>query len=108
MFFKIQLNQFCRSFFVCLSTCGNKVVDGVLPLQHHPHALHKVLGVAPVPAGVQVPDLEVVHLSMVDLGHGPGDLPGDERLAPSGTFVVEQDPVTREHPVGLSESRVKK
>ena len=56
----------------------------------------------PVPHTVQVAQLEALHLAEVDLGQGPRHLPRHEGLPPPGALVVEQDPVTGVHGVGLA------
>ena len=57
---------------------GDDVVVGLVLLQHQPHRLHVVAGVAPVALGVEVAQHEVVLQAELDAGHGVGDLAGHE------------------------------
>ena len=50
---------------------GEDEVVGLVLLQHEPHPLHVVPGVAPVPHRVQVTQLETLQLTQVDLGNRP-------------------------------------
>src|SRR5215216_6562394 len=59
-------------------TRGDHEVVGLLLLEHQPHRLDVVLGVAPVALGVQVAELELVALAELDRGRVPGDLAGHE------------------------------
>ncbi len=77
------------------------VVVGPVLLQHPPHRLDVLGGVAPVPAGLQVAEVQAVLQARLDAGDGPGDLAGDERLPPPGALMVEQDAVDRIQAVGL-------
>ena len=83
-------------------TGGEHVVVGLVRLQHPPHALDVLGGVAPVTHRVEVPHVEVLLLSGLDGGDGARDLAGHEGLAAPRGLVVEQDPVGRVHPVGLA------
>ena len=77
------------------------VVRPVL-LEHEPHHLHVLLGVAPVALGLEVAEEELVLEPDLDPGRGPGDFPGDEGLAPPGRLVVEEDAVAGVHAVALA------
>mmetsp|Transcript_121778 Transcript_121778/g.345177 ORF Transcript_121778/g.345177 Transcript_121778/m.345177 type:complete len:203 (+) Transcript_121778:234-842(+) len=74
----------------------------LLLLQHHPHRLHVVLRVPPVPLRVQVPEHQLVPLPGDDLRHRRRHLLGHEGPAAARRLVVEEDPVAREHVVGLA------
>ena len=84
-----------------LLTGGNDEILRGLVLQHEPHALHIVFGIAPVPKGVHVAQLQMI---LKALGDPPGrqrDLPGDKILTPALGLVVEENAVDGEHAVGL-------
>ena len=85
-----------------LHTRGNNVVIGLILLHDEPHALHVVLGVAPVAEGVEVAEVELVLQALGDAGGGEGDLAGDEGLAAALALVVEEDAVAAEHAVGVA------
>ena len=85
---------------------GEHVVVGLVGLQHPPHALDVLRGVAPVADGVEVAEVDVVLQAGLDPGDRAGDLAGHEGLAAAGRLVVEQDAVDREHAVGLAVVRV--
>jgi hypothetical protein len=69
------------------------VVVGLVLLEHEPHHLDVLLGVAPVALGVEVAEVERVLEAHLDPGGGAGDLAGDEGLAAAGRLVVEEDAV---------------
>ena len=51
--------------------CGEDEVVRRVLLQHQPHPLHVVPGMAPVTHRVQVTQLETLQLTQVDLGNRP-------------------------------------
>ena len=71
-------------------------------LQHEPHALDIVTGIAPVAQGTEIPEVELVLLASGDTSSGEGDLAGDEGLATALTLVVEEDAVDGKHTVALA------
>ena len=77
------------------------VVVGPFLLEHQPHRLHVVLGIAPVPFGVQVAEAQLLGLALLERSQAHGDLAGHEILAPAGRLVVEQDAVRDVHPIPL-------
>jgi len=81
---------------------GDDEVLGLVVLQDQPHALHIVLGIAPVTEAVQVAQVEAVLQALADAGSGQRDLPRDEGLASALAFVVEEDARAAEHIVGLA------
>ena len=81
---------------------GEDVVIRLVLLEHAPHALDVVAGVAPITLGVDVAEVEALVDALVDAGDGGGDLTGDEGLATTGTLVVEEDAVGKVHAVGLT------
>ena len=81
---------------------GDDEVLGSGVLQDEPHALYVVLGIAPVAAGVQVAQVELVLQAPDDAGGGQRNLAGDEGFAPALALVVEEDAVDGEHPVTLA------
>ena len=84
-----------------LTSSDDEVLGGVV-LQHEPHALDIVTGVAPVAQGAEVPEVELVLLTSGDTSSGEGDLAGDEGFATALTLVVEEDTVDGEHTVALA------
>ena len=81
---------------------GDHVVVGRVLLEHEPHGLHVLLGVAPVASRVDVAEVELVLEPGLDHGGGPSDLPRHEGLPAPGGLVVEQDPVAGEQAVALA------
>jgi GDPmannose 4,6-dehydratase len=81
---------------------GDDVVVGLVLLQHAPHRLDVVAGVAPVAARVDVAERQLVLQAVVDARHGPTDLARDELLAASRRLVVEEDARAGVQPVGLA------
>jgi len=74
---------------------GDHVVVGLVLLEHQPHRLDVVLGVAPVAGRVEVAQLELGRQTVADRGGVPGDLAGDELEAAARRLVVEEDPARR-------------
>ena len=81
---------------------GQDVVIGLLLLEHAPHTLNVVAGMAPITLGVDVSEVEALVNSLVDAGDGGGNLAGDEGTATAGTLVVKEDAVGNVHAVGLT------
>ena len=81
---------------------GQDVVIGLLLLEHAPHTLNVVAGMAPITLGVDVAEVEALVNSLVDAGDGGGNLAGDEGTATAGTLVVKEDAVGNVHAVGLT------
>jgi hypothetical protein len=71
------------------------IIRGVL-LEHQPHGLDIIFGIAPVAFGVEVAEVEFVLLFGDNAGNGTGDFAGDEGFASAGGFVVEEDAVATE------------
>ena len=80
---------------------GDDKVLRLLLLHNEPHALYIVLGIAPVPEGIHISQLQVILQALGDAAGGQGDLPGDEVLPPALRLMVEQDAVDGEHSVSL-------
>ena len=57
---------------------GDDVVVGLVLLQHQPHRLDVVAGVAPVALGLEVAEHEVFLQPELDASDGVGDLAADE------------------------------
>ena len=70
---------------------GDHVVVGLVLLEHQPHGLDVVLGVAPVALGVEVAERELVLQAELDGGRAMGDLAGDELEPAALALVVEKD-----------------
>ena len=81
---------------------GDDVVVRLVLLEHEPHRLDIIAGKAPVALGVHVAEVELLLKAFLDAGSGAGDLAGDERLAPTRAFMVEEDAVDRKHVVALA------
>ena len=62
-------------------TRGDDEVFRFFLLQDEPHALHVVLGIAPVAEGVEVAEIELVLIALLDACRRQGNLTGDEGLA---------------------------
>ena len=80
---------------------SDDVILGLLGLEHAPHGVDEVGGVAPVALGVEIADVQPVLVTVPNPCRRQRDLAGDEVLAPARRLVVEQDTVDREQPVGL-------
>ncbi len=78
------------------------VVVRLVLLQHHPHALDIVAGMAPVALGIEIADEQLVLLAGLDRRHRAGDLARDEGLAADRALVIEQDAVRGMDAVGLA------
>ncbi len=74
-----------------LLTGGDDEILRLVVLQNQPHALHIVLGIAPVAQAGQVAQVELILLALRDAGGSQRDLAGDEGLAAALGLVVEQD-----------------
>ncbi len=81
---------------------GDHVVLGALLLEHPPHRLDVVAGEAPVAAGVEVAQRQVLAQAELDAGHPVRDLARHELEAAPGRLVVEEDPRAGEEAVGLA------
>src|SRR6266480_1146167 len=66
-----------------LDTGGDDVIIGFVLLQHHPHRLDVILGVAPVALGIEIPEPEFCGALGEDGGNAPGYLARHEVLAPT-------------------------
>ena len=69
--------------------CGYDVVVRFRLLQHEPHTLYIVFGVAPVAQGVEVAQVELVLEALGNTGSSQGDLTCDEGLTTALTLMVE-------------------
>ena len=85
-----------------LHTGGDDEVLGLVVLQNQPHALHIVLGIAPVAQGVEVAQIEAVLQALRDAGGGESDLARNECLAATLALMVEEDTRAAEHIVCLA------
>src|SRR5262249_38249620 len=85
-----ELDEFAHGM---LLACGQHIVVRLVLLEHHPHAFHVVAGMAPIPLGVEIAEIDPVLEAELDGGDSAGDLAGDEGFATSRPFVVEQDAV---------------
>ena len=70
---------------------GDHVVVRLVLLEHHPHRLDVILGVAPVALGVHVAERELFREAELDRGRAVRDFAGDELQPPTLRLVVEQD-----------------
>ena len=89
------------TYGVLLTSSDDEVLRGVV-LQHEPHALDIVTGIAPVAQGTEVPEVELVLLTSGDTSSGEGDLTSDKGLATALTLVVEEDTVDGKHTIALA------
>ena len=81
---------------------GEDIVVGLGLLEDAPHALDVILGVAPVPLGVEVAEVELFLQAVPDARGGPGDFARHEGLAPHRRLVVEEDAVAGVDAVGFA------
>jgi hypothetical protein len=70
---------------------NDEVVRGVV-LEHQPHRLDVVLGIAPVAPGVEVAEPQLTRLAELDRRGVPGDLARHELEPATLGLVVEEDP----------------
>src|SRR5271170_4248390 len=84
-----------------LAGCQHEVV-GMCLLEHHPHPTDVVLGVAPVPASVQIAKIKPILPSHLDRRHGTSYLARHKSLAADRAFVIEHDSVSTEDTVRVS------
>src|SRR5262245_21052029 len=75
---------------------GHHVVVRLFLLEHEPHRLHVIAGVAPVAPCLEVAEPQLTLEPVLDARHPIGDLARDELEAPPGRLVVEQDPAAGE------------
>jgi hypothetical protein len=80
---------------------NNQILRLIL-LQHLPHGYHVVGGVAPIPLGVQVAQVELVLLSGHNRRQRPRNLARDKGLAPSRRLMVEQNAVAGKKAIPLA------
>jgi len=80
---------------------GTDIVVCLLLLEHQPHDLDILFGVAPVALGIEVAEVEFVLEAHLDAGGGTGDLAGHEGLSAAGALVIEEDAVGSMQVVGL-------
>src|SRR5580704_254486 len=73
-----------------------------LRLQDLVHALDVIPGVAPVASRLEVSEIERVFQTGLNPGDAAGDLARDKGFAPDRAFMIEQNAVAGEHPVGLA------
>ena len=66
------------------------------------HSLDIIPGMAPIAAGIQVAQKELVLPTQGDGRRSPGDFAGHKGLAPHRGFVVEKNAVAGIHVVGLA------
>src|SRR5712691_2596285 len=81
---------------------GDHVIVRVLLLEHEPHGLDVVAGVAPVAPGLEVAEPQLRLETALDARHPVGHLAGDELEAAPRRLVVEQDPAAGEEVVALA------
>ena len=70
-------------------------------LQHQPHGTNVVRSVAPVPARLQIAQVEFLLDTVLDVGHGASDFACHKGLAAAWGLVVEQDAARRMETVTL-------
>ena len=82
------------------SSRHDKVIWFIL-LQHEPHAFNIVLGISPVPQGIQIAQIQLFLQALSYAAGGQSYLSGDEGLAPPFRLVVEKNSVAAIHTVAL-------
>src|SRR5205823_6455208 len=63
-------------------------------LQNGPHRANVIACMAPVAAGVEIPQVKLVLKAQPDSAEGARNLPRDERLTAARRFMVEKDPIS--------------
>ena len=86
-----------------LDAGGNHEVLRLVVLEYEPHALHIVLGIAPVAEGVKVAEIKAVLLALGNTGGCKSNLTGYKGLATTLALMVEKDAGAAEHIVGIAE-----
>ena len=81
---------------------GDDEVVGALLLQHEPHALDIILGIAPVTQTGEVSEEQPFLLALRNTGSGQGNLSRHKGFAAAFRLMVEEDARTAEHAVGLA------
>ncbi len=71
-------------------------------MQDEPHALHIILGVAPIATARQIAKIEFLLLSLLDAGCGERNLTGHKGLATTLTLMIEQNAVAGKHVVSIT------
>ena len=71
---------------------GDHIVLGLVLLEHQPHGLDVVPGIAPVALGFEVSEGDLLGEAELDGGGGVGDLAGDELKPAALGLVVEKYP----------------
>ena len=67
-------------------------------LQNPPHRFHIIARIAPIAAGVEIAQVQLLLQPQFDARQRPGDFPGDERFSATRRFVVEQIPFAMNNP----------
>ena len=80
---------------------GDNVVVRFVLLQHQPHRLHVIAGVAPVTLRVEIAEPQLVGKPQLDPGDSVADLARDELQPSAGRFVVKQDSSRRVQAIRL-------
>ncbi|AGE50330.1 phytase [Acanthocystis turfacea Chlorella virus Canal-1] len=85
-----------------LLACGNHKVLRLVNLEHSPHCLDVIPGVAPITLGVHVPEEQTRLLPEFHTRETTGDFSRDKRFAAQRALVIEQNSIHREHSICLS------
>ena len=85
-----------------LFTGGDDEILWLVVLQDEPHALHIILGVAPIATARQIAKIEFLLLPLLDAGCGERNLSGHKGLATALTLMIEQNAVAGKHVVGIA------
>src|SRR5437762_6936216 len=78
------------------------VVRGLGLLQHAPHRVYVIAREPPIPAGVEVSEVQLARLSLHDAGDAVRHLARDELEPAARRFMIEEDAADGEQPVGLA------
>src|SRR5579875_675730 len=81
---------------------GNDKVVGLCLLENQPHRFDIVSGKSPVALSVKISQRELVLQPDFDPRGAARDLTGNEVLAAPRRFMIEQDAVGSEHPIGFA------
>src|SRR5207245_6363627 len=78
------------------------IVVGPGLLEHHPHGLDILAGMAPISLCVKVTQAEFLGRSEFDFGHLRSNFPSNELDAPTTRLVIKEDSTAGKHIVSLA------
>ena len=85
-----------------LYTGGNHKILRFILLQHQPHALHIILGIAPISQRRKISQIELLLFPLCNTSGGQCNLTSHKSLPSTFRFMVKQDTRTAEHIISLT------